>query len=327
MGRTMALQEAATGTAPQTAVHGPGFYAWIVSILVHVLILAGLWFVHFPQDRGRTTATVVPLAAVSKVQKLTQSAAVVPKPRVKSPSQSFSLDTNVSKSPPTTRLDGDRLRVEASPAGSAYRADSRSYIPVVEADSPALAGRVGFFDSYTQHRKICYVVDCSGSMRGSFKRVQDRLKQSIADLQPDHYFHIIFFGDGRLTESPGGSLRRASERNKSAAFDFIESLRPAGTTNALAALERALRIRDIDGNAPSVVYFLTDGFDLDGKGSALFSTRIDEMLKGLAPATQINTIGFWPQEDDRSALEAIAAQSGGRCVLITGHEDPATLRQ
>jgi hypothetical protein len=40
------------------------------------------------------------------------------------------------------------------------------------------------------------------------------------------------------------------------------------------------------------------------------------MLRSFAPKTQINTIGFWPAEQDRKLLEAIAKDSGGEFVVV-----------
>jgi hypothetical protein len=318
--REMEFQQAPTGTAAVTppTTRRPGLYAWAASILVHVLILAALWFVHFPQDRGHTGDPVVPLAAVTNVQKMTQTAAIIPKPRVRLPSKSVKPRTTTLSGPLLTGRPGEN-QPDTSTHDHLAPSGPQSYMPDVPAD---LNDRIEFFGSYSQHRKVCYVVDCSGSMRGLFKSVQSRLRQSISDLQPDQYFHIIFFGDGKLKEFGSARLHRASENNKSAAFDFIDSVRPAGTTNALAALERALKIRDVDGNPPAVVYFLTDGFDLDGKGSTRFAGKTAEIVKQAA-AIQINTIGFWPQDEDRTMLEAIAARSGGKCVLITGDMNPA----
>lgn len=317
MDRKMALQEAATGTVTPGIARRPGTHAWMVSIFVHALILAGLWFVRFPQDRGLAGPQIVPLATVSHVRKVTQSSAVIPKPKVRLPSESARPHTETSgRSLITARLDEGRPGISAAADRPAIGAQSR--VPEVPDDTQGLVGRIGFFGSYSQHRKVCYVVDCSGSMKGLFAHVQDRLKQSIGDLQPDQYFNIIFFGNAKLREFADGKLNRASDRNKSAACDFVDSMHPAGTTNAQAAIERALKTRDIDGNAPSVIYFLTDGFDLEAKGSASFSRNVTEMAERFAPATEINTIGFWPQDDDRTVLEAIARQTGGACVLIAG---------
>ena len=185
------------------------------------------------------------------------------------------------------------------------------------AESGILPKGVEFFGSWTDQRKVCYLVDCSGSMQGIFGRVRKKLKESIGNLQPDQYFYIIFFGSEKLFEFGNGRLLRATREAKSAACEFIDSARPAGRTNALVAMERAVKVRDESGHSPAVIYFLTDGFELTTKDVPRFSQKIVNLLKRFAPATKINTIGFWPQSQDRRMLETIARQSGGEFILVT----------
>ena len=82
-------------------------------------------------------------------------------------------------------------------------------------------------------------------------------------------------------------------------------------------MKRATRIRDDSGFSPSIIYFLTDGFELTTEDVQQFSQKIANLWKRFAPMTRINTIGFWPQSDDRKMLETIAKQSGGEFVLVT----------
>ena len=116
------------------------------------------------------------------------------------------------------------------------------------------------------------------------------------------YFGIIFFSDNRLTEFSGGSLVRASLKSKSLAYDFISSVRPAGRTNAFAALKRAIELRDVSGDGASVIYFLSDGFEL----CSGFEDRTGDMMSWLIEDVRIYTIGFWPRKDDQRILEEIA---------------------
>jgi hypothetical protein len=81
-------------------------------------------------------------------------------------------------------------------------------------------------------------------------------------------------------------------------------------------LERAVRIRDGSGVGPSVIYFLTDGFELTNEDAQGFSRKVKDLLKRFVPTTKINTIGFWPQISDREMLGVMARQSGGECVII-----------
>jgi Mg-chelatase subunit ChlD len=154
-------------------------------------------------------------------------------------------------------------------------------------------------------------------MQGIFGWVRDNLEKSIEALQPDEYFCVIVFGGDKILESGNGRLVRATEQAKKEAYGFIASICPAGTTNTLPAMERAVKVRDTSGVGPGLIYFLTDGFELGDQDASRFGDRISVMLRSFAPKTKVNTIGFWPEEQDRRLLEAIARESGGEFILIT----------
>lgn len=174
-----------------------------------------------------------------------------------------------------------------------------------------------FFGQFTALRKICYVVDCSASMSGMLGLVTRQLKESIWSLKPDQYFYIIFFQDGdKLLESGSGKMIRATEKSKAQAMEFISKVRPSGRTNAVAAIKRAMQITDSFNNPPQQIYFLTDGFELEGQQDQAFAEQIENMRISLAPLCRINTIGFWTEVQDVEILRSIAASSGGEFTNI-----------
>jgi len=293
------------------------FWAWMASIAVHLIVLTVFGVVKFSQSQAKGRYRPTPMAKVSRIERPTQTTQIIPKPKIKKPSvKRFARGADGLL--PTNQIFGAAKPSSKAPAcswqGFAKPSASQSGF---FAGSANLPHRIKFFGSFTDQRKVCYLVDCSGSMQGIFSRVRKKLKESIKNLQPDQYFYIIFFGGDRLFEFGNGRLLRATEQVKSAAYDFIDSAQPAGQTNALAALERTVQIRDGQGFSPPVVYFLTDGFELTTENERLFSQKVANLLRKFAPTTRINTIGFWPQSDDRKMLEAIARQSGGESVFIT----------
>jgi len=297
------------------------FWAWVASIAVHLVVLTAFGVVKFSRCKVQVEQRPPPMAKVSRIKKLIAAAPIIPKPKIKKSAESrFARGTN--KSLPTNRIFGV-LKAGSQNLGDLLEpVHSQSVLSLPSgADLPP---RIEFFGSRTEQRKVCYLVDCSGSMRGTFVQVQKKLKESIGNLQPDQYFYIIFFGGDSLFEF-GDNLLRATQKAKSSAYDFIDSIRPAGQTNALAALERAVQIRDGSGVSPSLVYFLTDGFELTTEDAQRFSQKIANLLARFAPRTRINTIGFWPQGDDRKMLEAIAKQSGGESVFITGGDEESKI--
>jgi hypothetical protein len=77
-----------------------------------------------------------------------------------------------------------------------------------------------------------------------------------------------------------------------------------------------MRCRDSSGEAPAVIYFLTDGFDLAPRDADDLPAAVGSLRKQLAPAAKINTIGFWTQPHDCDVLKKIATDSGGEFVNV-----------
>jgi len=276
------------------------------------------------------TTTVV---SISQAAKLADRQAVTPKPKVspvdsKPFDSSGALKADIIKGRPIVKADGKGTQANARPVFDLpkedYQRQTEEVKQPIESQAPAAtsgresAGNIEFFDSPAQGRRICYVVDCSGSMRGLWKRVQEELIDSIGKLQQDYYFCVIVFGGGSILESGGGKMVRATEQAKKEAYSFIGSIQPRGTTNATDALERAIMIKDRAGVGASAIYFLTDGFELSEQDGSRFAHKVATMHRSFAPKAHINTIGFWCTEEDGKVLETIAKESGGQFTFITG---------
>ena len=293
------------------------FWAWTASIAVHLIVLSAFGVIRFSRFTTQDKQRPAPIAKVSQIKKLVQAASIIPKPKIKKALPATSRDRFARRADrvlPAKEIFGTAKPGFQNSGNFSKPSVSRSGIFT---GSGILPEGIEFFGSWTQERKVCYLVDCSGSMQGIFGQVRKKLKESIQGLQPDQYFYIIFFGNNRLFEFGNGRLIRATQKAKSAAYDFIDSARPAGQTNAMAALERTVQIRDGYGSSPSIVYFLTDGFELTNEEAQRFSQKIANLLRRFAPTTRINTIGFWPAREDSKMLETIARQSGGEFVLVT----------
>jgi len=289
------------------------FWAWTASIAVHLIALTALGFVEFSGSEAEVKQRPVPTAKISQIKKLVQAAPVIPKPKVKRPAKG-EFTKRSDRLLPVNQIFGTVKPVSKDWPNLAKPTVSTSEFLLPS--SANLREGIEFFGSFTDERKVCYAVDCSGSMQGVFGGVRKKLSESIGNLQPDQYFYIIFFGGKELLEFGDGRLLRATPKAKSAVYSFIDSVQPAGQTNALAALEKALQVRDSSGNGPAVIYFLTDGFELTTEDTRRFPQKISNLLRKFSPRTRINVIGFWPAESDRNILEMIAAQSGGEFVLV-----------
>lgn len=292
------------------------FWAWMVSLVVHLSILAVFGLIRLSNPSSAMSGNHIPTAKVSRVKTLLHQDTIIPKPKVKKPSQGLKTQKKEDVFSKSTRFIKRSKKLESFSLNS-----STQNIPDYEAvKSRLVLGEVQFFGSSTYERKICYVVDCSGSMQGLMGRVKSQLKDSIDNLLADQYFYIIFFGDNTLFESGHGKLIRATEKNKELAYNFINNIRAGGRTNAYSALERAMTIVDNASRPASVFYFLTDGFELTKRKDGNLNLKIRKLIKNYAPDSKINVIGYSPTEQDRIILQSVAALSGGEFVMITTSE-------
>ena len=111
-------------------------------------------------------------------------------------------------------------------------------------------------------------------------------------------------------------MQRATGKNKSIALDFIEDAKLSGKGDAVGALKRAMQVTDYKQRPPSLIYFLTDGFDLQTQNMRSFVQVLENFRKTLAPSTRINTIAFWAQPSDCKILQKVAESSGGEFLSI-----------
>lgn len=288
-------------------------WAWCLSIAFHVLLLVTFAFIKFSTGGKNPAHLAAPVTSIKTITAVTNLSPIVPKPKVNTIShEPDRIIANII--PPLPAVAKVRPSLDLLPV---------SEIPLAEeigSEASIEASAIEFFGQTTYCRKVCYVVDCSGSMQGLFSRVRDKLKRSIQSLQADQYFYIIFFRGDRLVESGNGRLRRATPRAKISASKFIDSVRPAGKTNALNALTRAMRTTDSAKRPPELIYFLTDGFDLEAsqtnQKNTGFADELEKARRKYAPGTVINTIGFWTQTADIDILKAIAKNSRGTFTNI-----------
>jgi len=293
-------------------------YAWVISIGIHAAILVFFASVKFSSVQPAYSQAPGPQVQIARMIHIPQAEAIIPKPKVKKPAR---LPVTGYQSPITAHL---------LPAANAVRTGTGDLRDLIRNDvsagarlpasSAILPGNTSFSAISTCDRRICYVVDCSGSMQGVFSLVLARLKESISKLEPDQYFYIIFFGGEKLYELGNGQLIRADKQAKSTAMDFTAAIRPAGKTNTLAALKRAMQICDAAGNKAGIIYLLTDGFELSSEDARNPAERAEQLRKRFAPQTKINTIGFWAQPRDCEVLKTISSRSGGKFVFISGED-------
>jgi len=293
----------------------------IASVSLHLAIVLAFAVARFSPMPENFRSADAPQASISSVKKILTSTMPLPKPKI---------------SDLRSILSGDKANTLAIPAASFLRntltnqqlSDIADYDKlkktIIESESSQSQSKytltspnTEFFGSACDQRKICYLVDASGSMAGLFSSVRNRLIDSINSLKPNQYFSIVFFGDDKITEFRPGTLTRAGPKAKTEAAKFIKNTKPAGKTNSLQALEVAMKIRDLKARPPEVIYFLTDAFELDDCPPDKFLNKLIFLLNRFAPNTKINTIAFWPTAVDKMLIHGISDLTGAKATIIS----------
>ena len=283
------------------------YWALIFSVAAHSVTLAVFTGVKLS---GRTEGEVSPPPVISlqMIERVVVTEPVAkPKPRVEP------IVRPELKQPPliTDPQPPEPVAADVPPESDLSR--------VTEAivDSQPQPDEVEFFGQKSRVQRVCYVVDCSGSMYGRMYLVKDQLKKSILKLNSRQGFSVMFFMEGQTILTSGGdTLAPATAGAKSTALELIELVRPSGSTDAGHALEWAMQLKDSSGKGAEVVYFLTDGFDLDPASSRAFVEKVNRLRSTHAPAAILHTIGFAPQPQDRQMLKRLAQNTSGAFIEI-----------
>ncbi len=275
--------------------------------MLHAVILSLFAFVSFSSKQAPARAANPAMARIKSVSRLIDKAQLLPKPKV------ISLEASKSAERPQFPLNQTPKPV----FGASVEAEAIGARPSENLTAYPVEGQTArFFENSLSEKRLCFVVDCSGSMQGVFEKVRSQLKNSISSLEPDRYFQVIFFGDNQLYSFSRNGLVRASGPVKQKAIEFINKIKPKGTTNAVEAITGAMLNKDSAANSPNVIYFLTDGLELAGDDDTNFLANILNFRGNYCDKTRINTIGFWPKAQDEFILRQLAEMTGGVFTLI-----------
>jgi len=282
-------------------------YPLVLSVVFHIILLSIFAFVRFSSKPTIVHASVSPMAKINAVNRLIEKPQPLPKPKVISSASREKVifpaieETADSKKPPLPAIADEQSRTLAAKAA----------IGDSSFNTRQITANTRFFGNPVSQKRLCFVVDCSGSMQGVFEKVKAQLKDSVRSLEPDGYFQIIFFGDNQLYNFDAGGLVRASNPVKQKAVEFIDRIEPKGQTNAAGAITNAMSGVSSAQKSPDVIYFLTDGFGLSDNDDNYLLTTLLAFRNEHCPKTIINTIGFWPKSKDKVILTQLAQMTGG----------------
>ena len=187
----------------------------------------------------------------------------------------------------------------ASEADKADRVEARP----AEATTQRI-NETSFFGLRGGGKRICFIVDVSGSMAG-FKL--DRLKQeligTIQSLKPDTQFSIVFFDSETNTISQRWMKTDAEKQN---AVQVITNQGAGSGTDPTGAFQFAFGTLN---PLPDCIYYMTDGqTDADVLG----------LLRGMNKGpnkTTVHTIAFGDQSLE-FVMKQIAAENNGTYIFV-----------
>lgn len=171
--------------------------------------------------------------------------------------------------------------------------------------------------------RFAYVVDFSGSIIVAVDALKRELKRSVGKLSKQQSFNVIIFysvsgqrAEEFRTERFTARMQPATNDAKQAFFDWIDRKQPSGSTEPLAALQQALRMR------PDAVFLFSDGWFDERVESAVQQVNadvgaqihclvFDELL--LQDTSDVPRLTRGAQR-----LQRIAEASNGQFKVVTG---------
>ncbi len=163
----------------------------------------------------------------------------------------------------------------------------------------------GIFSTSKSANSFAYVVDASGSMRGSrMQRVLRELDRSVSGLDPRQRFFVVFFSDKPFPMMWPKFERRlvtATDHNRHRILEWAFTVQPDGGTAPAGALQQALDLQ------PDVVFFLTDG--------AIPPATVRVVRQRRRNPTIVNAICIGRSAETRT-MQEIAATGGGELVVV-----------
>lgn len=158
-----------------------------------------------------------------------------------------------------------------------------------------------------QPRKVCFVLDRSGSMEGQpIVRAKQALLACLSILTPDDEFGIVHFGSDAQTFHP--SLVKADDPNRRKALEWVEKIHCNGGTEMLGALAAATRVL---GGPGGDVFVLTDG--------EVFQTGpiVEHMA---ASKSRVHVLGIGTASQHRFMAQ-LSRRTGGVCEMVSPRDD------
>lgn len=164
-------------------------------------------------------------------------------------------------------------------------------------------------------KTVILVLDRSGSMAGSkIDQARKALRFVLERLGPDDTFNILDYDDRVQSFRP--ELQRNDKETRRVALEYVEGIRPGGSTNINDALVQAVdQIKD--PKRPSYIIFLTDGLPTAGESNEVAIS--ENVKKANRNGARLFCFGVGLDVNTR-LLDRLAGQ-GGTSQFVKQDED------
>lgn len=305
----VAAQLEALGAESETERAVRRILPWVVSLGIHLaLVILGFiltWTVVMLQRNEEPVLIVADFNATSyePLARLDLEQQLVTQELVQDRVETESMEDRIEDRP---ELEVDPIEFMSGPPADASLA---RFAPDEVRASASFVGLTS-----TNARRIVYVIDASGSMIPWLPFVVEELARSLEGLASSQEFKVIFFSRNEaIVVPPASRLSPGSETEKQRVLSWIDAnVIPAGRSNPLPAIERALSFR------PDAIFLLSA--DITGSGEyEIDKADLLRLLDQLNPVradtgrrgTQINCVQFLDPDERFGTLREIAEQHGG----------------
>lgn len=323
---TNVIPQAETLTAVATAKKMP---PWLISTAAHAALLVLLMIFTLPLPEKRET---LGLSGTFKPETTPQLQITETTQNVTSEMKNEALEDVKLASPPMENVLSSSLP-SASDIAASINASPDLGSLATPSDTIGQSGRgmngqfgdslsssqmmaaANFFGLEATGNVFCFVVDCSGSMRGEpFVTAKRELLRSISQLKPNQRFFVVFFSqklfpmqlDGPEMPDSHSTAVYATPENLSKLQLWMETVPIGAGGPPNEALKLAIELES------DSIFLLTDGVTRSDVASYLQRTnRQEDELDGPQIRCPIHTIGFYSREGE-ALLQRIASENRGQ---------------
>lgn len=289
----------------------------VASAVAHVVLILFLAFVtlRMPKEPAGMAFASAPVESTEESVELVQPIEAS-EPESSEPTEpaEAALDLTSELTAVSSSTISDSLGEMATPADMV----SSAAMSAVSSSIPSTSA--SFFGAAAGGNNFCYVIDCSGSMKGGpWEAARAELLKSLSSLKPRQRFYIILFGreidalPKPGSREPASFALYASKENLEHTRRWLMGISVAGRAGASPknAIEMALE------KEPDCIYLLTDGVTRV-KDVAQFireQNRVYDIINGEQVKAPIHTIAYYSL-DGQTLMRQIASENRGQFIYV-----------